>query len=137
MIFTNKVDQAEPDVDDLKLIFDKEIVFPEDEGNNLRTHHFIEVLTKSIEQYKTYINGKKEKISELLDKEEAGGLNAKEKNDLLSLQNELLCLDKMSISEVPESLKSFETLEKISQARKDAEAYIQSLLEKIDDESKR
>ena len=43
----------------------------------------------------------------------------------------------MSISEVPESLKSFETLEKISQARKDAEAYIQSLLEKIDDESKR
>lgn len=73
----------------------------------------------------------------MLDKEEAGGLNAKEKNDLLSLQNELLCLDKMSISEVPESLKSFETLEKISQARKDAEAYIQSLLEKIDDESKR
>ena len=137
IIFTNKVDQAEPDVDDLKLIFDKEIVFPEDEGNNLRTHHFIEVLTKSIEQYKTYINGKKEKISELLDKEEAGGLNAKEKNDLLSLQNELLCLDKMSISEVPESLKSFETLEKISQARKDAEAYIQSLIEKIDDESKR
>ena len=79
IIFTNKVDQAEPDVDDLKLIFDKEIVFPEDEGNNLRTHHFIEVLTKSIEQYKTYINGKKEKISELLDKEEAGGLNAKKK----------------------------------------------------------
>lgn len=33
--------------------------------------------------------------------------------------------------------KVIRTLEKISQARKDAEAYIQSLLEKIDDESKR
>lgn len=137
IIFTNKVDQAEPDVDDIKLIFDKEMVFPSDNGNdNLRTKHFINVLTKSIEQYQRHINKRKQIISEFLKKEEKEGLSVEEKNLLLSTQRELLNLDKMRISEVPETLVSTENLDKITQARKDAESFIKSLIEKTNDESK-
>lgn len=42
----------------------------------------------------------------------------------------------MIISDVPENLTSIETLDKLSKARKDAENYINSLLEKEDDNSK-
>src|SRR3982750_3590248 len=34
IILTNKADQAEPAVDDLKIIFDKEVVFPSDDGDD-------------------------------------------------------------------------------------------------------
>lgn len=80
IIFTNKIDQAEPDVDDLKIIFDKEIVFPGDNGtDNPKTIHFIETLTKSIEQYKTHIDKKKRIISDLLEKEKTQSLTMEEK----------------------------------------------------------
>jgi len=132
IIFTNKVEQAEPNVCDLKLIFDKEVVFPEDDLR--KTEHFINMLKKSIEQYKTRIANKKGRISELLSKEEQEGLNSREKNEILSLQNELLCLDKNIVNEIPEILRTVETLEKVSRARKDAESYIQSLLKNSNDE---
>lgn len=138
IIFTNKVDQAEPDVDDLKIIFDKEIVFPGDDGNdNPKTKHFIDVLIKSIEQYKTHIAKKKKIISDLLSKEERERLSMEEKNLLLSTQRELQSLDKMTISEIPETLKDSEKLEKLSKARQEAESYIKLLLENNNDESKR
>lgn len=131
IIFTNKVDQAEPDVDDIKIIFDKEIVFPDDNGDdNPKTKHFISVLTKSIEQYQRHIEKRKQIISELIDKETKEGLSIEEKNMLLSTQRELSSLDKMTISDVPETLISIDNLEKISKARKDAESFIKSLLEK-------
>lgn len=137
IIFTNKVDQAEPDVDDLKIIFDKEIVFPDDNGNdNPKTKYFIEVLTKSIEQYKSYIAKKKKVISDLLIKEETETLSMEEKNLLLSTQQELQTLDRMAISEVPETLKSIDNLDRISKARQEAEAYIKSLLENGNNASK-
>jgi len=131
IIFTNKVDQAEPDVDDLKIIFDKEVVFPGDNGNDdPKTKHFIDILTKSIEQYKKHITRKKEVISALLKKEETEQLSMEEKNLLLSTQQDLYSLDKMRQCEVPEILKSVETLDRIKNARQEAEAYIKSLLEK-------
>lgn len=137
IIFTNKVDQAEPDVDDLKIIFDKEIIFPsEDETANQHTEHFIDTLTKSIEQYKRHISKKKNIISELIEKEQKEGLDMEEKNLLLSTQRELSNLDLLQISELPESLISLDSLDKIAKARQDAEAYIQSLLEKGNDERK-
>lgn len=137
IIFTNKVDQAEPDVDDIKIIFDKEIVFPDDNGeDNPKTKHFINVLTKSIEQYQRHIEKRKQIISELIDKENKEGLSIEEKNILLATQRELLSLDKMTILEVPETLISTDNLEKITQARLDAEAFIKSLLEKNNNESK-
>lgn len=137
IIFTNKVDQAEPDVDDLKIIFDKEVVFPDDEGNdNPQTTHFIDILTKSIEQYQNYIAKKKETISDLLEKESKNNLSPAEKNLLLKTQRDLSSLDKMRLSEIPETLTSIENLDKITKARQDAEAYIKSLLENNDNESK-
>ncbi len=137
IIFTNRADQAEPDVDDLKIIFDKEIVFPGDDGNDHpKTKHFIDVLIKSIEQYKKHISKRKATISELLEKEKQKELSVDEKSLLLSTQRELLSLDNMIISDVPENLTSIETLDKLSKARKDAENYINSLLEKEDDNSK-
>ena len=63
-------------------------------------------------------------------------LSVDEKSLLLSTQRELLSLDNMIISDVPENLTSIETLDKLSKARKDAENYINSLLEKEDDNSK-
>lgn len=137
IIFTNKVDQAEPDVDDIKIIFDKEIVFPDDNGDdNPKTKHFMYILTKSIEQYQRHIEKRKLKISELINKEDKEGLSIEEKNLLLATQRELLSLDKMTMLDVPETLISIDNLEKISQARKDAESFIKSLLEKNDDDSK-
>lgn len=137
IIFTNKVDQAEPDVDDIKIIFDKEIVFPDDNGDdNPKTKHFISVLIKSIEQYQRHIEKRKQIISDLIDKETNEGLSIEEKNILLATQRELLSLDKMTILDVPETLISIDNLEKISQARKDAESFIKSLLEKNGDDSK-
>ena len=137
IIFTNKVDQAEPDVDDIKIIFDKEIVFPDDNGDdNPKTKHFINVLTKSIDQYRKHIEKRKQIISELINKENKIGLSIEEKNILLATQRELLSLDKMTMLDVPETLISIDNLEKISQARKDAESFIKSLLEKNGDDSK-
>lgn len=137
IIFTNRADQAKPDVDDPKIIFDKEIVFPNDEGDeNIQTKDFIEVLTKSIEQYKKHISKRKNTISELLEKEKTSELSNDEKNLLLSTQRELVNLDKMIMLDVPESLTSVETLDKLAKARKDAEDYINSLLKKENYESK-
>lgn len=135
IIFTNKADQAEPDVDDLKIIFDKEVVFPSsDESDNTHTRRFIDTLTKSIEQYKRHISKRKGIIAELLEKEQKESLSIDEKNLLLSTQRELLSLDKIRISEVPENLTSIDSLDKITKAKQDAEAYIKSLLEKGNDE---
>jgi hypothetical protein len=135
IIFTNKVDQAEPEVDDLKIIVDKENIFPDaTDGDESKIKHFIELLTKSIEQYKTFISKKKALISELLEKEKSNQLNATEQDMLLTTQRELQNLDKSKPKAIPEQLTSIETLDKISKARQEAEAFINSLLEK--DESK-
>lgn len=137
IIFTNKVDQAEPEVDDLKIIFDKEFVFPSDNGDdNPKTKHFIETLVKSIEQYKKRITSRKDIISSLLEKEKTDGLNFDEKNLLLSIQQELSSLDKTKISEIPKTLMSVDSLDQITKARQDAEAFINTLLSKKDNESK-
>ncbi len=136
IIFTNKSDQAEPAVDDLKIIIDKEAVFPVDEDAS-KTQHFISVLTKSIEQYKSLVFKKKSVIAELLEKEKSRDLSAVEQDLLLSTQRELQNLDKSKLKAIPEQLTSVETLDKISKARQEAEEYINSLIEKDEaDESK-
>jgi hypothetical protein len=137
IIFTNKVDQAEPEVDDLKIIFDKEIVFPLDDDNETsQTTRFINTLKKSIEQYQRHILKRKEIISKLLEKEEKHTLSVEEKSLLLATQRELMSLDSLRISEVPESLISIDSLDKVTKARQDAEAYIKLLLENGNDERK-
>ena len=137
IIFTNKVDQAEPEVDDLKIIIDKESVFSSDEKDNSKSSRFVELLSKSIEQYKNLITKKKNLIADLLEKERTQELNAKENDLLLSTQRELQSLDKGRLKAIPEQLTSMEILGKLSDVRQEAEAYIESLLAQDDlDESK-
>ncbi len=129
IIFTNKVDQAEPEVDDLKIIFDKEDVFSEGEDTS-KVKHFIETLSKSIEQYKNYVNKKKKTISDLLDIEKTRELNEAEKNSLISTQRELISLDKTAVNEIPEQLVSLDNLETLERIRKEADEFLQSLINK-------
>jgi len=124
IIFTNKVDQAEPFVEDWKIIFDKDDVFETKEAIT----RFITIITKSIEKYKKYINKKKTILADLLTKGEERGLNASEKHILLSTQEELNRLDKSKAREVPKQLISVERLEKLSKTRKEAENFLNDLI---------
>ncbi len=130
IIFTNKKEQAEPFVEDWKIIFDKDEIFNDDEEDDNKVQHFITTLIKSIEQYKSYVDKKKNTISELLVKGENEGLNASEQDTLISLQRELRDLDKTKTKEIPEKLISAEQIEDLSKTRKEAEEFLQSLIEK-------
>ena len=88
------------------------------------------MLEKSILQYRNHIEKKKNLISELLQKGEKEGLDSSEQDSLISLQRELGDLDKTKKKEIPEKLISFEKLDDLSKTRKEAEAFLQSLIEK-------
>ena len=126
IIFTSDTEYAEGFVEDLKIIFDKEDVF-EDEAT---IQKFVTMLEKSILQYRNHIDKKKTLISELLVKGEEEGLDSSEQDSLISLQRELSDLDKTKKKEIPEKLISFEKLDDLSKTRKEAEAFLQSLIEK-------
>lgn len=130
IIFTNKIEQAEPHVEDWKIIFDKDDIFSDDENDETKVQHFITTLERSIEQYRKYISQKKELLSALLLKGEKEELNSVEKSELLTLQSELNNLDRTSKYEVPRQLISNESLESLSRTRKEAEEFLQSLIEK-------
>ena len=130
IIFTNKIEQAEPHVEDWKIIFDKDDIFSDDENDETKVQHFITTLERSIEQYRKYILQKKELLSVLLLKGEKEELNSVEKSELLTLQSELNNLDRTSKYEVPRQLISNESLESLSRTRKEAEEFLQSLIEK-------
>lgn len=129
IIFTNKVDQAEPFVEDWKIIFDKEEIFS-DEDNKENVEYFVTMLKKSIEQYQSFVNKKKMALSDLLKKGEEKGLNAAEKSTLLTLQDELNNLDKTKKNEVPKHLISYKNLEDLSNSNKEAEEFLNSLIKK-------
>ena len=130
IIFTNKKDDAEPHVEDWKIIFDKDEIFNEVEEDKEKVNHFITTLERSIEQYRKHIQKRKDEISNLLKKGKEHGLNPKEEDTLISLQRELRDLDKSQKKEIPEKLISFEKLEDLSQTRKEAEQFLLSLIAK-------
>jgi len=130
IIFTNKVDQAEPFIEDWKIIFDKDEIFTDEEDDNEKVIRFITILKKSIEQYKNHISNKKAELSFLLEKGEKEELSALEKNDLLTIQDELNSLDKTKKLEVPKQLISNEKIEYLAKTRKEAEDFLQSLIDK-------
>lgn len=130
IIFTSDVDQAEAHVEDWKIIYDKGDVFVEDEADTKNSERFIKMLTRSIEQYKKYVDSRKQALSILLQKGESEGLNAAEKNEVLSLQDELNNLDKSKKEEIPRQLISIEKLDTLAKNRKDAEEFLQSLINK-------
>lgn len=130
IIFTNKVEQAEPHVEDWKIIFDKDEIFSEDENDDEKVQHFITTLIKSIEQYKNHIEKKKKILSDLLEKGEKEGLTASEKDLLITKQEELTNLDKTNKNEIPKHLITEAKLDDLSKTKKEAELFLQSLIDK-------
>lgn len=130
IIFTNKVDDAEPHVEDWKIIFDKDEIFDEDEDDEKKVKHFISNLERSIEQYRNHIEKKKKIVAELLEKGEKEGLNATDKDLLITTQDELSSLDRTHKSEIPKHLLTEEKLADLSKTKKDAEAFLNSLIDK-------
>lgn len=130
IIFTNKKDDAEPHVEDWKIIFDKDEIFSEGEEDDKKIQHFIITLERSIEQYRKHIERRKIDISNLLEKGKNQKLNADEKHILLKLQKELKVLDPSSEIEVPEYLLLSENLSEVEDLKNEAEEFLKNLIEK-------
>lgn len=120
IIFTNEESQAFPHVDNPFNICDKVEV----KDNLIR---FVSKLTKLIEHYKAFITKRKDLINKYLDKGEKAGLSPEEKHELLEAQLELNNLDKRT-TEVPLQLLSDRKLEDISKITKEAESFLESLI---------
>ena len=80
IIFTNKVEQAEPYVEDLKIIFDKDAIFSDEDEDEQKVQRFIKILIRSIEQYRNHVQKKKDVVASLLEKGENEGNGTKEEN---------------------------------------------------------
>ncbi|RBP26940.1 hypothetical protein DFR65_11310 [Oceanihabitans sediminis] len=130
IIFTNKKDDAEPHVEDWKIIFDKDEIFSEGEDDNKKVQHFIITLERSIEQYRKHIQRRKNDISNLLEKGKIQKLNPDEKHNLLKLQKELKVLDPSNEIEVPEYLLLSENLSEVEDLKDEAEEFLKKLIEK-------
>lgn len=130
IIFTNKVDDAEPHVEDWKIIFDKDDVFSEDDDDDEKVVRFITTLERSIVQYRNHIKEKKKIVADLLVKGERVGLNAKEKDLLFTKQEELASLDKTHKNEIPKYLLTEDKLANLSKTKKEAEAFLKSIIDK-------
>ena len=130
IIFTNKVDDAEPHVEDWKIIFDKDLIFSDDDDDDEKVKRFITTLERSIEQYRNHIEEKKKIVADLLEKGENEGLNAKEKDLLMTKQEELNSLDKTHKNEIPKHLITEDKLNDLSKTKKEAEAFLKSLIDK-------
>lgn len=125
IIFTSNENDAFDDVDDPNIIYNKDMVL--EDG---KVERFVQMLSKNVENYRTYIDKRKGLISSLLLKGKEKGLNASEKDTLLSTQLELGALDKKAKKEIPLQLLSEEKLNEISKIKKDAEQFLQSLINK-------
>lgn len=132
IIFTNKVDQAEPFVEDWKIIFSKDKLFSEDEDNDdkEKVKKFMITLTKSIEQYRNYIQRKKDNLSSLMEKGKEQKLSPEEKHTLLKLQKELKFFDNTYKVEVPEYLMISKNQIESENLKTEAEEFLQKLIEK-------
>ena len=135
IIFTNKVEQAEPFVEDWKILFDKENIFSEDGNDEQSVKRFVTILTKSIEQYKNHIEKKKNKISILLSKINSAEFSPVDENELINLQKELMNLDKTFVQEIPEKMISYEKLDKITNLRVESEKFLDDLIKKKKDDA--
>lgn len=130
IIFTNKKDDAEPQVEDWKIIFDKDEIFSEDEEDDKKVQHFVTTLERSIEQYRKHIQRRKNDISDLLEKGKQETLTPVEKHNLLKLQKELKFFDNSYEIEVPEYLLISKNLNAVDDLKNEAEELLQQLIEK-------
>ena len=130
IIFTNKVDQAEPFVEDWKIIFDKDEIFSDDEEDEKKVTHFITTIIKSIEQYRNHFNKKKAILAKLIEKSENTKLTLPEIEVLLKTKKELQVLDSSSSYDVPEYLLLPENIEKIDNLKNEAAEFLEELIKR-------
>lgn len=124
IIFTSNENDAFDDVDDPNIIYNKDMVL--EDG---RIERFAQTLYKNIENYSSYMEKRKEIIESLLLKGEEKGLTASEKDLLISKQDELINLDKRLKNEIPKHLITESKLEDLSKTKKEAEEFLQSLID--------
>ncbi len=127
IIFTNEESQAFPQVDNPNIIYDKKLV-------NDDLAKFCEILTKNIKVYLDYVKKRKDIINSLIEKSTKASLSSKEKSTLFESQAELKNLDKWS-NEIPYQLFDLTTTDDIEKTRKEAEAYLESLIKKASNDS--
>lgn len=119
LIFTSRESQALPYVDDPNIIYDKSDIQNDKE-------HFLKIINRNIEKYLNNINEKKSLINELIEKRETIGIDAKEKEELFSIQYELSNLDQRT-KETPNHLMTDLKLDELSSTIEDAEELLSKL----------
>lgn len=125
IIFTGNENDAFDNVDDPNIIYNKDMVH--EDG---KVERFVQTISKSIENYKTYIEKRKTLIADLIEKGDKDGLNATEKDLLLKTQLELWALDQKEKKEIPLQLLSEEKIRDLSKIKKEAEDFLQSLIDR-------
>lgn len=125
IIFTGNENDAFDNVDDPNIIYNKDMVH--EDG---KVERFVQTISKSIENYKTYIEKRKTLIADLIEKGDKDGLNATEKDLFLKTQLELWALDQKEKKEIPLQLLSEEKIRDLSKIKKEAEDFLQSLIDR-------
>lgn len=126
IIFTNNPVDAFPKVDNVNIIYNKDVL-------NKNKTWFIEVLKRNIQYYQQYINTRKNRIAELIETRQQRELTPVEKGELFNLQLDLNKLDERENVETPSHLLSDRNLDELTEITEDAEKLLQKLLKQKDD----
>jgi hypothetical protein len=126
IIFTNEPGDAFPKVDNVNIIYNKEVL-------DKNKGWFIEVLKRNILHYQQYIDSRKKRIAELMEARQQRELTPIEKGELFSLQLDLNKLDERENIETPNHLLSDRNLDELTEVTEDAEKLLKSLLKQKDD----
>lgn len=126
IIFTNEPNDAFPQVDNVNIIYSKEVL-------DKSKPWFIEVLKRNIQYYEQYIDSRKTRIAELIEIRQQGKLTPIEKEELFNLQLDLNKLDERENKETPNHLLSDRNLDELTEITDDAEKLLKSLLEQKND----
>ncbi|WP_442589690.1 hypothetical protein ACSBL2_00365 [Pedobacter sp. AW31-3R] len=126
IIFTNEPTDAFPQVDNVNIIYSKEVL-------DKSKPWFIEVLKRNIQYYHQYIDSRKKRIAELIEIRQLEELTPIEKEELFNLQLDLNKLDERQHKETPNHLLSDKNLDELTEITEDAEKLLMSLLKQKND----
>ena len=124
IIFTNEEGMAFTDVDNPNIIYNKGMVNDEKNLDKLT-----QTLQKNIQLYEDYISKRKTIIADLLTKNKAEKLNAKDQHVLTQAQFELQSLDKWAV-EAPMQLLTEQKIEEITDINQKADEFLTELKKK-------
>lgn len=126
IIFTNEPRDAFPKVDNVNIIYSKDVL-------DKKKTWFVEVLKRNIQYYHQYIESRKNRIGELVETRQQRDLTPVEKGELFNLQLDLNKLDERENVETPSHLLSDRNLDELTEITEDAEKLLQKLLMQKDD----